>query len=143
VATVRLGRRAANARSVFVLWLVRSGSRAVDAVYRLHAFWLLELALPSEPQRQGGRHGANTHTPLAQSSGQPIPSRPYIRGLADEGDDMHHELMAFEAIHGHQTRGYPIDLELRRAHRAQRSRRRLFAALRALVVHLSRTGEKR
>jgi hypothetical protein len=35
--------------------------------------------------------------------------------------------MAFEAIRGHQTRAYPVDLELRRIHRAQRSRRRFFA----------------
>jgi hypothetical protein len=48
---------------------------------------------------------------------------------------MHHELlMAFEAIRGHQTRAYPIDLELRRVHRAQRSRRRFFALSTAPIV---------
>ena len=57
---------------------------------------------------------------------------------------MHYELLkAFEAIRGYQARGYPIDLELRRPHRAQRDRRRLYPALRVLAAGLSRKGEKR
>ena len=57
---------------------------------------------------------------------------------------MHNELlMAFEAKRGYQTRGYPIDLELRRAHRAQRGGRRLFAGLRTLAARPLRNGEKR
>jgi hypothetical protein len=68
------------------------------------------------------------------------PERPYNGGVADEGDDMHHELrMTFEAIRGYQTRGYPIELELRHA---QRDRRRLFPALRARVVRLLLEEEK-
>jgi hypothetical protein len=36
----------------------------------------------------------------------------------------------------YQTRGYPIDFELRRAHRARRPRSRTHAALRALATRL-------
>ena len=65
-------------------------------------------------------------------------------GLDNEGDDMHYELlMALEAIGGYQTRGYPTDRELRRAHRARSYRRRLFPVLRALPACLSQTGPKR
>jgi hypothetical protein len=52
-------------------------------------------------------------------------------------------LMVFEAIRGYQTCGDPIDLELRRAHLAQRGRRRLFPALRTLAARMLREGEKR
>jgi hypothetical protein len=55
---------------------------------------------------------------------------------------MHYELlMAFEAIRLlYKTRGYPDNRELRRVHRAQRSRRRLFAPSRALAAHLLQKG---
>ena len=77
-------------------------------------------------------------------TGEPILSGAFISGLGNEGDDMHYELLvAFEAIRGYRARGYRTDLELRRSHRAQRGRRRLFPALRALAAGLSRKGEKR
>ena len=40
----------------------------------------------------------------------------------------------------YRTRGYPIDLELRHAHRAQRGSRRRFQRLRALAARLSQRG---
>ena len=43
-------------------------------------------------------------------------------------------------IHG--TRSYPIDLELRRAHRAQRGSRRTFPRLRAFAARLAQ-GRRR
>ena len=58
---------------------------------------------------------------------------------------MHYELlMGFEAIRPLcRTGGYPENRELRGAHRAQRGRHGLFAALRALTAHVSQEGEKR
>jgi hypothetical protein len=43
----------------------------------------------------------------------------------------------------YETRGYPIDLELRRAYRAARRRSRFLAALRTLAAAALRSGRSR
>ena len=42
----------------------------------------------------------------------------------------------------YRTRGYPIDLELRRAHRARRGSRRRFQRLRELAARVSQRGRR-
>ena len=57
---------------------------------------------------------------------------------------MSHELlMALETIRGYQTRGYPTDAQLRRAHPGHPGRRRLLPVLRALAVRPLRNERKR
>jgi len=49
----------------------------------------------------------------------------------------------FGRFQTHRTRGYPIDVEPRRAFRAQRGRRRGFPIPRVLTVRLLRNGRER
>jgi hypothetical protein len=106
-------------------------------ICRLHALLLVELLFRVSRKDKGV---ATVRTRTRRSHNR----RDTHENVDNEGDDMPYELlMAFEAIRGYQTRGYPIDLELRGARHAQPGRRRLFRALRTLAARLLRKGEKR